>query len=191
MDRTTFPTRRSWRLYWQTVPPTRRVEFIPRWEWFLLTSLDYLPLSRHRQGRNGLSIEDDDKDNDDDDDDDDDDNDEDDNEDDDNDDDEEEEDDNKIDHHDNTDDNYAVDKDEDDDDDNDDDSLDHHDNEEDDNNGEENDGDDNDDDDDDDGFLYSVSTVDLEVFCRYIQRNGHILLTSHENDSNTNKEDDV
>ena len=82
MDRTISPTRSSWRLYWQTVPPTRRKEFIRRHEWFLLTSLDYLPLSRHRHGCNGLSNEDDDDDNDDDDD--------------------KEEDDNNVDHHDNT-----------------------------------------------------------------------------------------
>ena len=58
MDRITSPTRRSLRLYWQTVPPTRREEFIWRREWFLLPSLDYLPLSRHRHGRNGLSNKD-------------------------------------------------------------------------------------------------------------------------------------
>ena len=59
MDQTTSPTCRSLHLYWQTVPPTRCEEFIRCWEWFLLTSLDYLPLSRHRHGCNGLSNEDD------------------------------------------------------------------------------------------------------------------------------------
>ena len=90
MDRTTSPTRRSRRLYWQTVPPTRRKEFIRRREWFLLTSLVYIPLSRHRHGRKGLSNKDDD----------------------DGDDDDEEEDndidDINVDHHNNTEDNYAA-----------------------------------------------------------------------------------
>ncbi len=102
MDQTTSPTRRSWRLFWQTVPPTRPVEFIRHREWFLLTSLDYLPLSRHCQGRNGLSNEDDNEDDNDKDDEDNDDNDNDDN--------DKEEDDNNVDHHDNTDDDCAVDK---------------------------------------------------------------------------------
>jgi hypothetical protein len=68
MDQTTSPTRRSWRLYWQTVTPTRCKEFIRRREWFLSTSLDYLPLSHHRHGRKGLSNKDYNDDDDDDDD---------------------------------------------------------------------------------------------------------------------------
>jgi hypothetical protein len=63
--------------------------------------------------------------------------------------------------------------------------------ENDDNDDNDNDDDDNDDDDvDDDVSLYSVSTAGFENFFRFIQRNGQYLMTSRENDSNTNKEDD-
>ena len=52
------------------------------------------------------------------------------------------------------------------------------------------DDDDDDDDVDDNGSLYSVSTEGLENFFLFIQRNGQYLVTSRENDSNTNEEDD-
>ena len=126
MDRITSPTCRSPRLYWQTVPPTWRKEFIRCREWFLLTSLVYLPLSRHHHGHKGLSNKDDD----------------------DGDDDDEEEDNNiddiNVDHHNNTEDNYAN-NDEDEDNDNDvDDAEDNDDDKEDDDNDNENDENDDD-----------------------------------------------
>ena len=181
MDQTTPPTCHSLCLYWQTVPPNHHKEFIQCCKWFLLTLRDYLPLSRRRHGCNGLSNKDDDNDNND-----------------------EDDEDIDVDHHDNTDDDYANDDEGKDDNDNmdhhdhtdDDNSEDDNDDKEDDNNDEGNDNDDdndnnnNDDDDDDDDddnddvSLYSVSTVGLEVLCRYIQHNGHILVPSHENDSN-------
>jgi hypothetical protein len=164
IDRTTFPTGRTWCLYWQTVPPTRHEEFILCREWFLLTPLDYLPSSRCRHGRNGLSNDNDD-DNDD----------------------EEDDDDDDVDHHDHANDDYSKDDDDDEEDNNND-----KENDEDHNNDDDDDDDnDEDDDDDDDVSLYSVSTASLEIFCGYIQCNGHILVPSRENDPNPNKEDDV
>ena len=53
MDLATSPTRRSCRLYWQSVPPTRREDFLRRRKWFKFTSLNYLLSSR--RGRHGLS----------------------------------------------------------------------------------------------------------------------------------------
>ena len=55
MDLATSPTCRSYCLYWQSVPPTRREEFLQCHEWFEFTPLNYLPVSRHCRGRHGLS----------------------------------------------------------------------------------------------------------------------------------------
>jgi hypothetical protein len=55
MDQATSPTPRSCRFYWQSVPPTRREEFLRRHKWFEFTSLNYLPSSRRIRGRHGLS----------------------------------------------------------------------------------------------------------------------------------------
>ena len=55
MDLATSPPRRSCHLYWQSVPPTQREEFLRRRKWFEFTSLNYLPSSHHIRGRHGLS----------------------------------------------------------------------------------------------------------------------------------------
>ena len=55
MDLATSPTCQSCRLYWQSVPPTRREEFLRRRKWFEFTLLNYLPSSHCISGRHSLS----------------------------------------------------------------------------------------------------------------------------------------
>ena len=55
MDLATSPTHKSCPLYWQSVSPTRREEFLRRRTWFEFTSLNYFPSSRRIRGCHGLS----------------------------------------------------------------------------------------------------------------------------------------
>ena len=55
MDLATSPTCWSCRLYWQSIPPTRREEFLRRRKWFEFTPLNYLPSSHRIHRCHGLS----------------------------------------------------------------------------------------------------------------------------------------
>ena len=55
MDLATSPTRQSCRLYWQSVPPNQREEFLRRRKWCEFMLLNYLLLSRCCRGCHGPS----------------------------------------------------------------------------------------------------------------------------------------